>query len=175
MSEMRHATESSAPPRKVGLMSEMRHATGLPMEAQLCIQGCLQDHRHQPHRHSRHTDLILLAFAPFRQAAVVRTRAELPRRSDWRLCADALAVSSRAPPTFDPREARCVSSARQDLCGGRGVILVPAATINPAGEAIDIPQCRRNFAAPIYIRTAFGNSGARWSKKTRTDGSRPCL
>jgi hypothetical protein len=32
-------------------------------------------------------------------------------------------------PTFDPREEiRCVSSARRDLCGGRGVILVPTAT-----------------------------------------------
>jgi len=26
-----------------------------------------------------------------------------------------------------------------------------------------------------YSKTAFGNSAARWSMKTRTDGRRPCL
>src|SRR5712671_3186316 len=58
-----HPPESSARPRKVGSMTEMLYATGLPMEAQLCIQGCLHDHHHQPHRHSKRTDLILLALS----------------------------------------------------------------------------------------------------------------
>src|SRR5262245_32447047 len=30
--------------------------------------------------------------------------------------------------------ARCVSSARRDLCGGRGAILVPTATLNPVAH-----------------------------------------
>src|SRR5262245_6410166 len=42
---------------------------------------------------------------------------------------DCMRFQNREPPTFDPREvSRCVSSARRDLCGGRGVILVPTAT-----------------------------------------------
>src|SRR6266446_296173 len=54
----------------------------------------------------------------------------MPRRSDWRLCAGSLAASSRVPIDVRPEGgARCVSSARRDLCGGRGAILVPTATI----------------------------------------------
>jgi hypothetical protein len=66
-----------------------------------------------------------------RQPAVVRTLAELPRPSDWRLCAESLAVSNRVPPDVRPEgRARCVSSARRDLCGGRLATAVPTATVN---------------------------------------------
>src|SRR5499426_4108228 len=55
--------------------------------------------------------------------------AELPRRSDWRLCAELRAGPHRLLADVRPEGgARCVSSARRDLCGGRGVILVPTAT-----------------------------------------------
>src|SRR5258707_1129940 len=40
-----------------------------------------------------------------------------------------LQFQNHVPPTFDLREARCVSSARRGLCGGRGVILCPTATL----------------------------------------------
>src|SRR5882672_44888 len=57
--------------------------------------------------------------------------AELPRRSDWRLCAELPAGPHRLLADVRPKGgARCVSSARRDLCGGRGVILVPTATIH---------------------------------------------
>src|SRR5258708_14584366 len=52
----------------------------------------------------------------------------MPRRSDWPLCAGAHAGSNRVSPHVRPEGgARCVSSARRDLCGGRGAILVPTA------------------------------------------------
>jgi hypothetical protein len=55
--------------------------------------------------------------------------AELPRRSDWRLYAELRAGPHRLLADVRPEGgARCVSSARRDLCGGRGVILVPTAT-----------------------------------------------
>src|SRR5216683_1185677 len=55
----------------------------------------------------------------------------MPRRSDWRLCAGAHAVSNRVPPTFDPREEPGALAAHAGICaGGRGVILVPTATMD---------------------------------------------
>src|SRR5882672_7359980 len=66
----------------------------------------------------------------------------MPRRSDWRLCAGSLAASSRVPIDVRPEGgARCVSSARRDLCGGREAILVPTATL--LGIAGDDPAFRR--------------------------------
>src|SRR5882757_1809030 len=64
-----------------------------------------------------------------RQAAVVRTLSRAA--TSIRLAAvrrSACGSKPYVPPTFDPREDRCVSSARRDLCGGRGAILVPTAT-----------------------------------------------
>src|SRR5262245_9391959 len=56
--------------------------------------------------------------------------AEIPRRADWRLCAELRASPHRLLADVRPEGgARCVSSARRDLCGGRGVILVPTATL----------------------------------------------
>ena len=61
--------------------------------------------------------------------------AEIPRRFDWRLCAELRASPHRLLADVRPEGgARCVSSARRDLCGGRGVILVPTATIPPARQ-----------------------------------------
>ena len=54
--------------------------------------------------------------------------------------------------------ARCVSSARRDLCGGRGAILVPTATIGRGDgigpvEAEEVPQqrhrCGQRLAVPF--------------------------
>src|SRR5262245_38650152 len=59
--------------------------------------------------------------------------AEIPRRADWRLCAELRASPHRLLADVRPEGgARCVSSARRDLCGGRGVILVPTATVRVA-------------------------------------------
>ena len=56
--------------------------------------------------------------------------AELPRRPEWRLRVERRARSNRSSPNVRPEGgARCVSSARRNLCGGRGAILVPTATI----------------------------------------------
>src|SRR5258706_5123227 len=42
----------------------------------------------------------------------------MPRRSDWRLCAVAHAVSNRMPPTFDPREEPGALAAHAGICAG---------------------------------------------------------
>jgi hypothetical protein len=42
----------------------------------------------------------------------------MPRRSDWRLCAGAHAVSKRVPPTFDPREEPGALAAHAGICAG---------------------------------------------------------
>ena len=56
--------------------------------------------------------------------------AELPRQSDWRLCAELPAGPHRLLADVRPKGgARCVSSARRDLYGWRGAILVPTATL----------------------------------------------
>src|SRR6516225_4446075 len=56
--------------------------------------------------------------------------AELPRRPGWRLCAGLHAgLTPRVADVRPEGGARCVSSARRDLCGGRGAILVPTATL----------------------------------------------
>src|SRR6267143_1417955 len=54
----------------------------------------------------------------------------MPRQSDWRLCAGcACGFKPRAADVRPEGGARCVSSARRDLCGERGAILVPTATL----------------------------------------------
>jgi hypothetical protein len=83
---------------------------------------------------------VIVPFAPgegraspegnSRQAAVVRTLSRVA--TSIRLAAvrrtarDSIRVSADVRPEGG---ARCVSSARRDLCGGRGAILVPTATI----------------------------------------------
>ena len=65
-----------------------------------------------------------------RQAAVVRTLSRAA--TSIRLAAVRRIASGFKPCADDVRPeggARCVSSARRDLCGGRGEILVPTATI----------------------------------------------
>jgi hypothetical protein len=64
-----------------------------------------------------------------RQAAVVRTLSR--NTTSIRLAAVRRSAGGFKPPAADVRPeggARCVSSARRDLCEGRGVILVPTAT-----------------------------------------------
>jgi hypothetical protein len=66
-----------------------------------------------------------------RQAAVVRTLSRVA--TSIRLAAVRRIASGFKPCADDVRPeggARCVSSARRDLCGGRGAILVPTATID---------------------------------------------
>src|SRR6516164_1173623 len=68
-----------------------------------------------------------------RQAAVVRTLSRAA--TSIRLTAVRRRACGRKPRVTAVRPkggARCVSSARRDLCGGRGAILVPTATIAPA-------------------------------------------
>src|ERR1700674_5896174 len=65
-----------------------------------------------------------------RQAAVVRTLSRAT--TSIRLAAVRRTAGGVKPRAADVRPeggARCVSSARRDLCGGRGAILVPTATI----------------------------------------------
>src|SRR6266436_316620 len=63
----------------------------------------------------------------------------MPRRSDWRLCAGcACGLKPRAADVRPEGRARCVSSARRDLCGGRGVILVPTATMGQLTLSLDL-------------------------------------
>jgi hypothetical protein len=65
-----------------------------------------------------------------RQAAVVRTLSR--NTTSIRVAAVRRSVGGFKPSAADVRPeggARCVSSARRDLCGGRGAILVPTATI----------------------------------------------
>src|SRR5258706_287033 len=64
-----------------------------------------------------------------RQAAVVRTLSRVT--TSFRLAAVRRIARGLKPRAVDGRPeggARCVSSARRDLCGGRGAILVPTAT-----------------------------------------------
>ena len=64
-----------------------------------------------------------------RQAAVVRTLSR--DATSIRLAAVRRSACGLKPRAADVRPeggARCVSSARRDLCGGRGAILVPTAT-----------------------------------------------
>src|SRR5215831_9680315 len=76
--------------------------------------------------------------------------AELPRRSDWRLCAELRAGPHRLLADVRPEGgARCVSSARRDLCGGRGVILVPTATIRRRCARIRVSK-RYGMWARLY-------------------------
>jgi hypothetical protein len=78
-----------------------------------------------------------------RHAAVVRA---LSRDGcDWWLCAGGDAVSNRVPADVRPKGgARCVSSARRDLRGGRSVMSVPTATLD-----------RRDWSKPL--NRPFGN------------------
>jgi hypothetical protein len=64
------------------------------------------------------------------QTAVVRTLSRIA--TSIRLAAERRTADGSKPFATDVRPeggARCVSSARRDLCGGRGAILVPTATI----------------------------------------------
>src|SRR5712664_4232909 len=69
-----------------------------------------------------------------RQAAVVRTLSRAA--TSIRLAAVRRSAlwfhAVRATDVRPEGGARCVSSARRDLCGGRGEILVPTATIGPS-------------------------------------------
>jgi hypothetical protein len=70
-----------------------------------------------------------------RQAAVVRTLSRVT--TSIRLAAVRRTAGGFKPRAADVRPeggARCVSSARRDLCGGRGAILVPTATSAVAGR-----------------------------------------
>ena len=69
-----------------------------------------------------------------RQAAVVRTLSRVTNVDPFGGCAPGLhAASNRAPADVRPEGgARCVSSARRDLCGGRSAMSVPTATIRDA-------------------------------------------
>ena len=70
-----------------------------------------------------------------RQAAVVRTLSRVT--TSIRLAAVRRIARSLTPRVADVRPeggARCVSSARRDLCGGRGAILVPTATARAASQ-----------------------------------------
>jgi hypothetical protein len=79
--------------------------------------------------------------------------AELPRRSDWRLYAELRAGPHRLLADVRPEGgARCVSSARRDLCGGRGVILVPTATFGRLSAVAAHESIRWETAAPIALR-----------------------
>jgi hypothetical protein len=71
-----------------------------------------------------------------RQAAVVRTLSR--DATSIRLAAVRRSACGLKPRAADVRPeggARCVSSARRDLCGGRGAILVPTATMPLRGSA----------------------------------------
>ena len=73
---------------------------------------------------------VLRRRAPSRVVPRRMRRPVMPRRSDWRLCAGAHAVSKTMCRRHLTRgRARCVSCACSDLCGGRGVSLVPTATL----------------------------------------------
>src|SRR5258708_18715106 len=64
----------------------------------------------------------------------------MPRRSDWRVCAGcACGLKPRAADVRPEGGARCVSSARRDLCGGRGEILVPTAT-QALSQLLQLPR-----------------------------------
>src|SRR5215831_2849368 len=70
-----------------------------------------------------------------RQAAVVRTLSRATtsiRLAAVRWCACGFKL--RAADVRPEGGARCVSSARRDLCGGRSVMSVPTATIRPSVE-----------------------------------------
>src|ERR1700693_5482114 len=70
-----------------------------------------------------------------RQAAVVRTPSR--ETTSIRLAAVRRTSGGFKPHAADVRPeggARCVSSARRDLCGGRGAILVPTATADCASQ-----------------------------------------
>src|SRR5262245_6659676 len=74
--------------------------------------------------------------------------AEIPRRFDWRLCAELRASPHRLLADVRPEGgARCVSSARRDLCGGRGVILVPTAT-----HRLLLRKQQREFGTQLPVR-----------------------
>jgi hypothetical protein len=76
-----------------------------------------------------------------RQAAVVRTLSR--DATSIRLAAVRRSACGFQPHAADVRPeggARCVSSARRDLCGGRGAILVPTATIGVIGIYVSTPM-----------------------------------
>ena len=75
-----------------------------------------------------------------RQTAVVRTLSRVA--TSIRLAAVRRTADGAKPFVTDVRPeggARCVSSARRDLCGGRGAILVPTATIGAQPRSIMSP------------------------------------
>ena len=79
-----------------------------------------------------------------RQAAVVRTLSRAT--TSIRLAAVRRIACGRKPRVTDVRPeggARCVSSARRDLCGGRGAIPVPTATIGP------VPRLQTSKPQPL--------------------------
>ena len=72
-----------------------------------------------------------------RQTAVVRTLSRVV--TSIRLAAVRRTACDSQTARGDVRPeggARCVSSARRDLCGGRGVILVPTATLSDAATDV---------------------------------------
>src|SRR6516225_3592680 len=87
--------------------------------------------------------------------------AELPRRPGWRLCAGLHAgLTPRVADVRPEGGARCVSSARRDLCGGRGAILVPTATLacalqhvaDHAGWKFNLFEVRVSYASGLADR-----------------------
>src|SRR6202158_379178 len=83
-----------------------------------------------------------------RQAAVVRT---LSRAATSIRLAAVRRTAGGFKPCADVRPeggARCVSSARRDLCGGRGAILVPTATIDRIYACATRPFGSLSLASP---------------------------
>src|SRR5215467_12610752 len=95
-----------------------------------------------------------------RQAAVVRTLSRAT--TSIRLAAVRWRACGFKPHAADVRPeggARCVSSARRDLCGGRSVMSVPTATIHPHPEAAGSSQSpkrcfKRNTSVWLSLSTS---------------------
>src|SRR5882724_10924620 len=101
-----------------------------------------------------------------RQAAVVRTLSRVT--TSIRLAAvrrSACGFQPRAADVLPEGGARCVSSARRDLCGGRGAILVPTATFQlfcvggasftfGGGTILYLSAVRRSVPKPARCRSS---------------------
>src|SRR5215831_6439494 len=86
-----------------------------------------------------------------RQAAVVRTLSRattLIRLAAVRWCACGFKL--RAADVRPEGGARCVSSARRDLCGGRSVMSVPTATMMRRS-----PSLHRSQISSVFARTRY--------------------
>src|SRR5262247_3234788 len=100
--------------------------------------------------------------------------AELPRRSDWRLCAELRAGPHRLLADVRPEGgARCVSSARRDLCGGRGVILVPTATVRILFMKFAFPERAMKYSATRDVSLTISRPLSSSLLRTRAALSRP--